>query len=199
MIPVREQAEPANFGVLVRAPGEAFLRTNRSPKRADFSRHDYWRRALPDMKSKYSSTCAYSAMPVIGDASIDHFLPKTIYPVQAYMWSNYRLCMASLNGKKGNDQTVLDPFSIQPNWFHLDLASLFVQPNPDAPRIVQPRIRRTIDVLGLNSTTLITARFNIYAAYLRNGDLDFLTEFYPFIAVEVTRQATPSPPTIPPS
>jgi len=190
VIPVALQAEPVDFVARVKAPGEAFLRVNRSPSSKDFTnaKADYWRRALPDMKIKYSSRCAYSAMPLIGDASIDHFLPKVPYPTQAYSWANYRLCLGRLNGKKGSDLTVLDPFVIQPNWFQLDLATLFVVPNPDAPAVIIPRIQRTISIFDLNGSIMVTARFDIYMAYLRNRDIQFLLDFYPFIAVEVVRQ-----------
>ena len=189
MIPVTRQPEPVNFNLDVRIPGEAFLRFNRKPKSKDFRGHSYWQRVLPQMITIYSARCAYSAMPVLGDASIDHFMPKVEYPTSAYSWANYRLCSSKLNGKKGNDLTVLDPFTIQPGWFELDLASLFVRGSPQAPPIVRPRIQRTIEKLDLNSTALVTVRFNIYSAYLRNNDLTFVKEFYPFIANEIVRQA----------
>ena len=190
MINVTPKPEPADFARLVGAPGHAFILRNRPKRSSDFNGHSYWKRVMPDMLQRYESRCAYSAMPVLGDASIDHFNPKTAYPAQAYVWSNYRLCLSKLNGKKGDDVTVLDPFTIQSGWFQLDLASLFVVPNPEAPAVILPRVRRTISKLDLNSNALVTARFNVYSGYLGGGiELDYLQSTYPFIAAEIVRQA----------
>ncbi len=81
MIPVQEQPEPADFVLKVQTPGKDFL--HRVPHPTNWSNHDYWRDALPDLCKAYSSICAYAAHwipPSTGVASVDHFVPKETHP-----------------------------------------------------------------------------------------------------------------------
>jgi hypothetical protein len=99
--------------------------------------------------------------------------------------------MDRINNYKGESQLVLDPFVVKTDWFQLDLATLFVRPNPSLQKLVHDRVVTTIRVLKLNlDDQLVQLRFDAYNSYLR-GDwsLDYLQTWYPFIAHEVIRQA----------
>ena len=129
-------ARTTNFTTDVRAPGAIFLRSTPRPTNEQFKKHRYWSLCLPDLKNSYRSLCAYSCLPINTQGSVDHYLPKSAYPRHAYEWSNFRLCMDRINNYKGDSQLVLDPFVAKTDWFQLDLATLFVQPNPSLQKLV---------------------------------------------------------------
>ena len=190
MIPVIFQPEPADFALKIRQPGNNFIRLCARPTAKDFKRKPLWKSALADMKKSYGSICAYTSMYITSDASIDHFLPKSSHPHLAYEWTNYRLAISKINTNKGDSRDVLDPFTIQPGWFILDIASLHIRPNSLLPSQVSLAIQKTIDILKLNAEEWVEIRFEILNHYL-NGDIQigFLEKKYPFIALEVKRQA----------
>jgi hypothetical protein len=124
------------------------------------------------------------------ESSVDHFLPKSTYPLVAYDWGNFRLAHSKINSYKGNTVGILDPFNIQPGWFILDFANSYVKPNPNESQAVRDRVTRTINVLRLNSDdTLVQFRFSLVRNYSKNLiTLDFLDLHYPFISAELKRQ-----------
>ena len=192
MIPVIEQPEPPNFGARVRNPGRAFLRRNPHPNNEDFkrARAQFWNQSLDDLRSAYKSICAYCCLYVPMESSVDHFQPKSLHPHLAYEWSNFRLAHSKINGYKGNNQGVLDPFHIQPGWFILDFANCHVKPNPTISQAIRTQVEHTIRVLRLNSDdSLVQFRFSLVRNYSKTHiDMEFLETHYPFIAVELVRQ-----------
>lgn len=189
MIPVTPQPEPADFDATVRRPGQAFLRQVPRPTADQFRKKNYWKEALPDLRTAYRSICAYSSCWIPSSCTVDHFNPKTTHPQLAYEWSNYRLADAKINNNKGNSSQVLDPFLIQQGWFTLDVATLWVKPEPTLRPAVFRAVETTISVLRLNDDDWVQMRFEIFRQY-RDGDctIGFLQRCYPFMASEVTRQ-----------
>jgi hypothetical protein len=189
LIPVVLQAEPPQFEAKVRAPGRSFLARVPAPTSKQFKGKDFWKLALPDLKTAYSSICAYSCVWMPSNCSVDHFQPKSVRPDLAYEWSNYRLAHDKINCNKGNSTAVLDPFFIQAGWFVLDFATLWVRPDNALQRNVKASVQKTIDVLRLNDEQWVQIRFELYKSYL-DGELGiaFLQRNYPFIAAEVRRQ-----------
>ena len=124
------------------------------------------------------------------ESSVDHFKPKTKHPTVAYEWSNFRLAHSKINGYKGSNENVLDPFNIQPEWFILDLANFHVKANPVAPANVRAQVDETIRVLHLNlDESLVKFRFSIVRDYSKDDiTMNFLEARYPFIATELKRQ-----------
>src|SRR5205085_6445728 len=100
-------------------PGRAFLRRTPPPTREQFKSKNFWKAALPQLVTAYSSICAYCSCYIPNSCSVDHFRPKSTHPHLAYEWSNYRLAHDRINNNKGDSADVLDPFHIQLGWFIL--------------------------------------------------------------------------------
>jgi hypothetical protein len=154
----------------------------------------YWREALPEMLVAYERRCAYLAMHIhhaTGNPTVDHVLPKSYAWNQVYEWSNYRLCAAIINSKKGALLTLVDPFSIGPGWFVLNLNTLQVERGGNAPQPEWARIDATLPVL--NHRLCVQEREE-YVRLYRLGpgaggfDLQYLEHRAPFIAAELRRQ-----------
>jgi hypothetical protein len=189
VIPVAPRPEPPNFAADVRAPGQAFLRGVPSPNALQFKKNNYWKAALPPLVVAYRGICAYSALWAPTQCTVDHYLPKSTHPHLAYEWTNYRLALDKINNNKGDSPDVLDPFNIQPGWFILDLATLWVAAEPSLPAPVSTAVLTTIGILKLNDDPWVQIRFEVLRSYLdREVTLAFLEKKYPFIAAEVQRQ-----------
>ena len=199
MIPVTPADEPAEFEKRVRRPGAAFLRANPHPSSNDWRGHDYWRRANCDLLAAYHSICSYSGSwtkanesqnSTIQDSSVDHFIPKSSSPAQAYEWSNFRLSRARLNNLKGNHIDVLDPFTLPERWFTLDFRSFLLFPSHHLSSGNKARVRKTIDRLKLNTDNdYVQERVNVVHEYcLGNSTMATIDRFWPFIASEMRAQ-----------
>lgn len=114
---------------------------------------DYWRKALADLRQSYGGICAYSAMEVArvtGSPTVEHFLPKSHHPALAYDWTNYRLVCQRLNGRKGDHQDVLDPFSLPADVFDLNPANGEILVHRNCPPQLRPKAESTIKRLHLD-------------------------------------------------
>ena len=199
LIPVAPAVEPAQFNNSVRRPGAAFLHTNPHPNSGAWRRHDYWRRAIVDLLVAYNSICSYSgswtkandpSMTTLQDSSVDHFVPKSSTPTQAYEWANFRLSRARLNNRKGNYNDVLDPFTLPANWFTFDFRSFLIFPNHALRDSEKRRVQKTIDRLGLNTDNdYVEERVEVVRQYcLGKMTLGTLNDYWPFIASEMEAQ-----------
>lgn len=190
MIRVDAQPEYPGFDVSVRQPGAAFLATNPAPTSEQFRKKNFWSRAAAQLHEAYSGICAYTAMYLPQQGSVDHFLPKTTHPHLAYEWGNYRLACGRVNNSKGNVTGILDPFQIQNNWFYMDIPACLLKPNPDLDPNLRSEIRSTINTLRLNDDdSYVQERCAILIEYAREDvTMDFLKRRYPFLAKEVERQ-----------
>ena len=158
-----------------------------------WSTHSYWREVGPELHDAYAGICAYSCHWIpydTGADTVEHFLPKDTYPTEAYEWNNYRLVCATLNGRKGAFEDVLDPFAIQTGWFTIDFPSLLVKPNADLEPGLQDSVDATILRLGLNDEgTCLRSRVAWLTEYCANNiSLDHLRRRAPFIFTELQRQ-----------
>ncbi|MDP2862410.1 MAG: hypothetical protein Q8N95_06425 [Desulfobacterales bacterium] len=198
LIPVTPVAEPADFDQKVRVPGTAFLRTTPTPNGPQWKRKDYWRRALGDLFGAYGGICAYCASwtkratktSTPQDSSIDHFVPKSAVPTQAYEWDNFRLCRSRLNMRKDSNRDVLDPFSLAPGWFTLDFRTFFLVPKTNLHAFDRKRVKDTIDRLQLNDDNdYVNERIGAIREYcLGKATFAQLFNHYPFIAAEMRAQ-----------
>ena len=216
MIPVACAPEPDWFE-RVRRPGLDALaeltgaprsRARRGPKRRQTyaTRQDIPPDKLPDtwtvaiddpdgLRDRYRGLCAYLALylePGTGAATVDHFVPKSIDRELAYEWSNYRLCTARVNGHRGDRVLPLDPFTLRPGLFALELAGFQVVAGPAAGPDDERAIEQTICVLGLNARPCWRAR-EAYVDDYRTGPphgiaLARLEARAPFVAAELRRQ-----------
>lgn len=142
------------------------------------------------MINGYRAICAYSGCWVPTQASVDHFLPKSVRPDLAYEWSNYRLCSDKINSYKADSTDVADPFHVLGGWFCLDFDTFYVKPGHGLRPSVSRLVRSTIRVLRLNNDdALVNLRFEVVEDYaLGNLTFRFLERRYPFIAHELRRQ-----------
>jgi uncharacterized protein (TIGR02646 family) len=197
MIPVVEQSEPADFDAKVRQKGLASLRRKGialdQPVPAKTEFEAYWRNCLDELHSSYNGCCAYLAVfieRVTGGASVDHFIAKSNQANLAYEWSNYRLACSIMNSRKGDYDDVLDPFAIQKGWFHLELVSGRIYPNPALPPDIKGQVQKTIERLGLDDAGNRKMRCQHYHdfALKRYYTEDFLEKRSPFVYSEALRQ-----------
>jgi len=196
MIHVNAQAEPTRFDAEVRQKGIAYLRRKDialdKPVPARTTIEPYWRNCLDDLYSSYQGTCAYLAVffeRVTGGGSVDHFVAKSKRADLAYEWSNYRLACTTMNSRKRKYEGVLDPFDIEDGWFHLELVSGRIFPNPDLDPARQMEVQATIDRLGLDDAGNREMRARHYQDYReRHYTETFLKRRSPFVYSEAARQ-----------
>lgn len=191
MIPVEPAAEPSTFHEEVREPGLLFLAKKCQPSRKEWARHAYWTRCLGDLMRSYHFICAYSCHRierVTGYSSVDHFVPKTESPRDAYEWLNYRLAATRLNTRKWRWK-VLDPFKIRPGTFALHFPSLQVVPGPacqEDPEL-ESLVRDSCRILGLNdeATCIANRQEYIWLFCAEQWSFQALQEYAPFLAREM--------------
>jgi hypothetical protein len=192
MIPVQAKPEPSHFDVEVRQPGLKFLATIPNPTAKQFIGHSYWTAISSDLCKDYQGICAYYAEWIPNNLTsphIDHFHPKVKHPHLAYEWSNYRLASSLANTRKGTHEDILDPFSLQANWFVLDFPSLLVKANPHLDLTNVAKVNKTIKRLKLNEENQIKARQRWVMDYSNNTIMfTLLKTKAPFIAYELERQ-----------
>ena len=191
MIRVALVPEYPNFDAEVRVPGAAFLAECPNPTSEQFKKKNLWHRAAKELHAAYSGICAYTAMYLPEQGSIDHFRPKSTFPLLAYEWANFRLASGRVNNSKGNQAEIIDPFEIENDWFYLDIPACLLRPNPTLDKPTRNRISGTINSLRLNQDdNYVQERCNILIDFAR-GDIseNFLSRRYPFLAKEVARQA----------
>jgi hypothetical protein len=193
VIPISPQPEPTDFEVLVRAPGRRYIATNPFPTTKEWKTHAYWTRVLNELWVAYRGICAYGAhwiAPGEGNPTVDHFTPKSRRPDLAYEWGNYRLVSGRLNGRKGVNEDILDPFALLPGWFQLQFPSLLVIPNPNLAEDEKHQVKSTIETLKLNDDDTFVAERSWWLREYCNDctNFDYLQRHAPFTAYELIRQ-----------
>ena len=193
MIHVAPAVEPPAFDGLVRVPGRNFLAETPHPTTEQFRSRAYWTRALELLHHSYRGICAYSCHWIpydVGADTVEHFLPKSVHPAQAYEWLNYRFVCQTLNGRKGMYDDVLDPFIVVNGWFLIDFPSLLVRPADNLDPPTTQRIIETINRLRLNDeATCYKSRQRYVKDYCVHGlPFSLVQRDAPFIAGEIERQ-----------
>lgn len=210
MIPVVKAGKPKAFDRTVREPGlraiaemagkpPPFARTAGRPhtqiakRKADIPSTKfppYWTEALDDLMSAYGEICSYSCFRihrVTGARSVDHFAPKSQHWRAVYEWANYRLCCSRMNSRKNDFGDVLDPFTIGPGWFELELVGFQVIPGNLVPPPSLRHVTETIDRLGLNDFSRERAE-DAERYWKCDYSLRVLKKDSPFVAYELHRQ-----------
>jgi len=207
MIPVSPKNEPTlpefDFAMRVRQPGVAWLAAQGIPMSGPIPTgtkvRSYWRECLPFLYRSYGGICAYLGVFVMREAggiSVDHYVAKSKIAGQTYEWSNYRLASAKMNSRKRDYSTVLDPFTLAPDTFLLELITGHIFVNPALPTQARKAAQMTIDRLKLDKPCReMRARyFGKYLA-LRGADnksriaaATWLKSESPFVFYEAQRQ-----------
>jgi hypothetical protein len=196
MIPVAPQLEPASFDRIVRQKGLKWLARKGvdldSPAPDGFEFNALWRNCLDDLYESYGRVCAYGGFyveMVTGSPSVEHFVSKSKAPRLAYEWGNYRMVCSLLNGRKSDYEDVLDPFTLQPETFHLNLASGAIFPNPGLDTPARVAALATIMRLKLDDAECRRRRVEDFDGFLRDGlPADYLKRRSPFVWFEANRQ-----------
>lgn len=196
MIHVDAQPEPAPFDSEVRQRGFAWLNKNKialdQPLPPKTELEPYWRNCLDDLHSSYHGCCAYLAVffeRMTGGGSVDHFIAKSERADLVYDWSNYRLACSRMNSRKREYDDVLDPFEIEDGWFHLELITGRIYPNPILSPERGATVQATIDRLSLDDAGNREMRARHYQEYRENQYTgDFLKKRSPFVWLEASRQ-----------
>ena len=198
MIRVDKYDPPAHYAEMVKQPGQLFLESTMAPTKQEWNKHKYWRHIHDDLYFLYNGICSYCATWTPrgkgeGDSnrmtSVDHFIPKSIQPIQAYEWENFRLCRARLNHNKGSKVGLIDPMNISGDWFVIDFYTFLIQSNNSLHIELKSQVNYTVRVLGLNHDDFVNQRVDIIKNFVL-GIVTFsdLQEIYPFIAYEMSRQ-----------
>lgn len=195
MIPVAAKPEPSDFDARVRQPGLAWLAANGIPLNKKLPPKTllgaYWRRCLDDLHTSYGGICSYLCVFVercTGGVSVDHLVPKSRRAGLAYEWSNYRLACMAMNAAKRDYEDVLDPFSLAPETFHLELVTGRIFPNPALTGAAASAAKDCVDRLGLDEPEPRRMRVRHFQDYLAHRSTDFLRRYSPFVWYEANRQ-----------
>ena len=186
MIFVQEQPEPVQFDERVRIPGPLTCSKFPIQRRRNGGRDpigiEFWESYTMRMM-EYVHTRATGSLQSTGADTVDHFVPKSVRPTLAYEWSNYRLVCARMNGRKGDKQDVLDPFSLREYTFALGFPSLLVLPSKDCSDELASQVEKTVERLRLNEELCIKARWIYVRDYCKSWiSFDFLAQQAPFIS-----------------
>lgn len=195
MLYVTPKPEPASFDKKVRQRGLKYLLEQgvnlNEPLEGSIIK-PYWLKSLDDLYASYDGVCAYLAIHferITGAGSVDHFAAKSRYVSQAYEWTNYRLACSRMNSRKNVYDDVLDPFEVENGWFHLELITGHIYPNPELEPEVTASVTDTIKRLKLDDEGCQEVRARHYSQYVQ-GDIsaNFLKHYSPFVWHEANRQ-----------
>lgn len=178
--------EPEYFDAKVRIPGQAWLEQHPEAQRPNA----YWKHCADDLATAFQNLCAYTAMLNL-NGTVDHYLSCKTYPHLAYEWSNYRYVAGWVNSSKQNaDDTVLDPFEVQDDWFEVQLPSLLLTTTGHIPEEYREKAEFTLCRLKLiNGTNVMRQRQAWYRLY-NEGKITLagLQEVAPLLAKAIQRQ-----------
>ena len=197
MIHVTLKDEPEDFDIKVRQPGLEYLikqgiDTTKPPPDPQKLPALWQGEPLKQLWAAYDGICAYLSIYIrlpSGNATVDHFIPKSKVSGQAYEWNNFRLSCLSANRNKREYEDVLDPFELWPETFFINFSDGKIYPNPMLPPEYQEQARNTITRLKLDVPECRTMRAEDYRNY-ENGTctLRYLKRYSPFVHCEIVRQ-----------
>lgn len=196
MIPVSLAPEPSKFDATVRQPGHAWLAAHKIPRTRKLALgtelKPYWRDCLDDLHVSYAGVCAYACVFVermTGGISTDHYVAKSRRAGLAYEWNNFRLACATMNGRKSDFSTILDPIGLAVETFWLELVTGRIYPRPSLAAAARGRAELTLETLKLDDDGWRETRARHYEEYRRHEyDERFLRKRSPFVWYEARRQ-----------
>lgn len=201
MIPVKQKPQPKDFSKKVAQPGKAWLTkaglSLNAPIPSGKKPPPHWRKCIKQLHQSYRGVCAYLAVYLElppGAVTVDHYVAKSKLAGKTYKWSNYRLASATMNSRKRDYDTVLDPFFLKKETFHLDLVTGQIYPNPGLTNAAHAAAKATIDRLKLDKPCreMRVRRFDDYLELIAAGPnaaaAQQLKKYSPFIWYEANRQ-----------
>ncbi|MDD1429319.1 hypothetical protein MEO94_33830 [Dolichospermum sp. ST_sed9] len=193
MLKFNPPAEPENFDLKARQPGNNWLEKNTDPKKRP---RDYWSNFKSDLADGFSNLCGYSAMyePV---GTVDHFLSCDNHRHLAYEWSNYRFASGWINSSKGTlDKQVLDPFEVENDWFEILLPSLQLVITDAVPLKERQKAEFTLQRLHLQDDERVLRQRQAWYQMYIDGEITIigLEKKAPLIARAIRKQQAISQP-----
>lgn len=187
MIRVAKVPEPAKFDKEAGQRGKRWLKDNPTSTARPPA---YWNAFTADLSAGFGGLCGYAAMLDPTGGTVDHYLSYKHHRHLAYDWGNYRFAAGTLNSsKKTADDTVLDPFEVQPGWFEILLPSLQMRMTDVVPDAMRAKADFTLKRLKLrDGERIIRWRQSWYDMY-KSGQLtlDGLRNVAPLIAEAVDK------------
>ncbi|OOV17327.1 hypothetical protein [Flavobacterium sp. LM4] len=144
---------------------------------------------VPELQSLTNFHCSFcdkkEIIEYVNEPTIEHFRPKTLYPLISYYWGNLFLCCTSCQ-RKGDEYNKLllkpDTFDYTfDDYFIIDWPTGFILPKHNDPHPNFFRADVTIELYGLNKGGRPKARMNELKAYLKTTEPnieDFSYRFY---------------------
>lgn len=137
----------ARYEQLVRAPGQKWLDAHPLPhvqdKPAQKNRrpHPYWSEIQPDLAKAFHLRCAYTAMWINFDGTVDHAISIDEDRDKAYEWDNFRYCVNWFNSTKRNTPShqIIDPLIVEEDWFELSWRDLQLRITDRCPADLRQR------------------------------------------------------------
>ena len=132
-------------------------------------------KALKKISKEHCFYCDYRLMKGVNEPEIDHFCPKTIYPLKAYYYPNLFLCCRACNKFKSSHyrRNYLlkfdDPNYNFDDYYYFDFSTDKIKVRPDIPHLSQVKARYTLMVLGINKPERPISRRKELNNYLNSG------------------------------
>ncbi|MBL8207461.1 MAG: TIGR02646 family protein [Blastocatellia bacterium] len=141
---------------------------------------------LREMTADHCSFCDASPMISRLKETIEHFQPKSLYPLLVYQWANLFLCCYKCQGAKGEQfkHTLLKPDEMDYQ-FHLHFVVNFetgeLSANPDNSPENQQRVKDTIALYNLNDPERLNDRICEFRKYTKISDPNVADFSYRFM------------------
>ena len=141
---------------------------------------------LMEMTQKHCSFCDGFPVETVSANSIEHFRPKSLFPLLAYNWENLFYCCSKCQESKLEtfDEKLLKPdisdYSFE-YYFQYDTKTGEIIPNPDRLELEIERAEKIIELYGLNEHGRPNARKRTIRQFIDSNN-PILDEFpYRFI------------------
>lgn len=143
---------------------------------------------LIEMTKNHCSYCDGYPLGKTGRQTIEHFKPKSDFPLLAFKWDNLFLCCDVCQGEKGED---FDELLLKPDvedydfyrYFMIDFKTGEILSNPRASEEDQERAEKAIKLLGLNKNSRPGFRLSEYRLFqkLKNDSYEIEDFSYRFM------------------
>lgn len=137
---------------------------------------------LPELKKMSQNHCAFCDAYPMGRIpnTIEHFRPKSKYPLLAYTWENLFLCCGNCQQKgEKYDKHLLKPDKNRyhfDNYFIYNFATGEIEPNPAKSEEHQQCAKITIEIYQLNKDFRNEDRRQEYQRFI-NSKTQFVEDF----------------------
>jgi hypothetical protein len=161
----------ARFDEKVAVPGRRWLEAHHADT-ANGRPPDYWREVLPNLADAFHRRCAYTAMWLNCDGTVDHFVSIDEDRRRAYEWDNFRYCAGWFNSKKQHMRSadLLDPLCVEDGWFELSWPDLQLRISEACPPAARSRAERMLEDLDLRDGRRVIENRRAYRdLFFRHG------------------------------